>query len=154
MGLVAGAAAAAVQRRATTGGDEEQAEWRFLLTLVAAGLAYGLAVPLGGSGFIASFVAGRVFGGAGRARRDAAPLQAQDLGALLNALTFILFGAAFLRPLLERATWDVAVYALLSLTVVRMLPVAIATSARARARRRSRTWAGSARAAWPRSWSP
>jgi sodium/hydrogen antiporter len=127
MGAVAGVAAAAVQRRATTSGDEEQAQWRFLLTLVAAGLAYGLAVPLGGSGFIASFVAGLIFGGAGRARRDAAPLQAQDLGALLNALTFILFGAAFLRPLLERTTWDVALYALLSLTVVRMLPVAIAT---------------------------
>ena len=105
MGVVAGVAAAVVQRRATPGGDEEQAEWRFLLTLVAAGLAYGLAAPLGGSGFIASFVAGMIFGGARRARRDAAPLPAQDLGALLNALTFILFGAAFMRPLLERATW-------------------------------------------------
>ena len=127
MGAVAGAVAAAIQRRATAAGDEEQAQWRFLLTLVAAGLAYGLAAPLGGSGFIASFVAGMIFGGARRARRDAPPLPAQDLGALLNAVTFIVFGAAFMRPLLERATWPIALYALLSLTVVRMLPVAIAT---------------------------
>ena len=86
-------------------------EWRFLLTLVAAGLAYGLAAPLGGSGFIASFVAGMIFGGARRARRDAPPLPAQDLGALLNAVTFIAFGAAFMRPLLERATWQIALRA-------------------------------------------
>jgi NhaP-type Na+/H+ or K+/H+ antiporter len=46
---------------------------------------------------------------------------------MLNALTFVVFGAAFLQPLIERATWSVALYALLSLTVVRMLPVAIAT---------------------------
>ena len=36
------------------------------------------------------------------------------------------FGAAFMKPLIERATWQVALYALLSLTLVRMLPVAIA----------------------------
>jgi sodium/hydrogen antiporter len=127
MGAVAGVAAAAVQRRATTAHDEEQATWRFLLTLAAAALAYGLAAPLGGSGFIAAFVAGIVFGAAGGTRRDTGPLPAQDLGALLNALTFLAFGAAFMKPLVERATWQEAVYALLSLTVVRMLPVAIAT---------------------------
>jgi NhaP-type Na+/H+ or K+/H+ antiporter len=128
MGAVAGVAAAVVQRRATPGRDEEQATWRFLLSLAAAALAYGLATPLGGSGFIAAFVAGIVFGFAGgAARRDAGPLPAQDLGALLNALTFIAFGAAFMKPLIERATWQEALYAVLSLTVVRMVPVAIAT---------------------------
>ena len=58
MGVVAGVVAALVHRRATTAGDEEQADWRFLLTLVAPALAYGLAAPLDGSGFIAAFVAG------------------------------------------------------------------------------------------------
>jgi len=127
MGAVAGFAAAIVRRRATTGGDEEQATWRFLLSLVAAALAYGLAAPLGGSGFIAAFVAGMVFGGAGGARHERAPLPAQDLGALFNALTFVAFGAVFMKPLVEQATWREGLYALLSLTVVRMVPVAIAT---------------------------
>jgi sodium/hydrogen antiporter len=127
MGAAAGAAAAVVQRRATSDGDEEQATWRFLLSLAGAALAYGLAAPLDGSGFIAAFVAGIVFGAAGEPRRDAAPLPAQDLGALLNALTFVAFGAAFMKPLIERATWQEALYALLSLTVVRIVPVAIAT---------------------------
>jgi NhaP-type Na+/H+ or K+/H+ antiporter len=127
MGAVAGLAAAMVQRRAVPSRDEQRAQWRWLLSPVAAAFAFGLAAPLGGSGFIAAFVAGIVFRAAGRPARDASqPLPAEDLGALLNALTFIVFGAAFIKPLVERATWQVAVYALLSLTIVRMVPVAIA----------------------------
>ena len=127
MGAVAGFAAAIVHRRAIPGGAEEPAQWRWLLSPVTAALAYGLAAPLDGSGFIAAFVAGIVYGALGGPRRDAAqPLPAQDLGTLLNALTFVAFGAAFMKPLIERASWQVALYALLSLTVVRMLPVAIA----------------------------
>jgi sodium/hydrogen antiporter len=127
MGLVAGAAAGAVQRRAAPTDDEERAQWSWLLSPVAAAFAFGLAAPLDGSGFIAAFVAGIVFGALGGRRRDAGhPLPAQDLGTLLNALTFVAFGAAFMKPLIERASWQMALYALLSLTVVRMLPVAIA----------------------------
>jgi sodium/hydrogen antiporter len=127
MGALAGVAAAIVQRRAAPSRDEERAQWRWLLSPVAAALAFGLAAPLDGSGFIAAFVAGIVFGAVGGLRRDAGePLPVQDLGTLLNALTFVAFGAAFMKPLIERASWQVAFYALLSLTVVRMLPVAIA----------------------------
>jgi NhaP-type Na+/H+ or K+/H+ antiporter len=128
MGAVGGLAAALVQRRAMPKDDEQSVQWRWLLTPVTAAFAFGLAAPLGGSGFVAAFVAGIVFGAAGGQRREIAqPLPAQDLGALLNALTFVVFGAAFVRPFVERATWAVALYALVSLTVVRMVPVAIAT---------------------------
>ena len=40
-------------------------------------------------------------------------------------MTFVVFGAAILGPALDEITWQVAVYAVLSLTVVRMLPVAL-----------------------------
>jgi sodium/hydrogen antiporter len=127
MGAVAGIAAATVQRRVVPSRDEEPAQWRWLLSPVAAAFAYGLAVPLGGSGFIAAFVAGMVFGAAGQLPRGRAqPLPAQDLGALLNAVTFVVFGAAFMKPLIDQATWQAALYALLSLTVVRIVPVAVA----------------------------
>jgi NhaP-type Na+/H+ or K+/H+ antiporter len=48
------------------------------------------------------------------------------VGNVLNGVTFILFGAILLGPALEEVTWKLALYAVLSLTVVRMLPVAIA----------------------------
>ena len=45
---------------------------------------------------------------------------------MLSAVTFIVFGAVLLGPVLGDVTWSIALYAILSLTVVRMLPVAIA----------------------------
>jgi NhaP-type Na+/H+ or K+/H+ antiporter len=49
----------------------------------------------------------------------------EELGGLANAVTFIVFGAAIVGPALGKMTWSVAAYGLLSLTVVRMLPVAV-----------------------------
>jgi len=62
MGAVASLAAATVQRRPAPSRDEERVQWRWLLSPVVAALAFGLAAPLGDSGFIAAFVAGLVFG--------------------------------------------------------------------------------------------
>ena len=45
---------------------------------------------------------------------------------MLNGVTFLLFGAILLGPALGHLSWDLALYAVLSLTVARMLPVAIA----------------------------
>ncbi len=44
---------------------------------------------------------------------------------MLNGVTFILFGAILLGPALGELSWKLALYAVLSLTVVRMVPVAI-----------------------------
>ena len=49
----------------------------------------------------------------------------EEIGGVLNGITFILFGAILLGPALGELTWELALYAVLSLTVVRMLPVAI-----------------------------
>jgi sodium/hydrogen antiporter len=126
MGAVAGAIGGIVHRQSRPTDDEERREWGWLLSPVTAAFAYGLAAPLGGSGFIAAFVAGGIYG-ALRGRDEAGePQPTQDLGALLNAVTFVVFGAAFMKPLINDVTWQIGVYALLSLTVVRMLPVALA----------------------------
>jgi NhaP-type Na+/H+ or K+/H+ antiporter len=50
----------------------------------------------------------------------------EQVGNVLNGVTFVLFGAILLGPALSELTWQLALYALVSLTVVRMLPVAIA----------------------------
>jgi NhaP-type Na+/H+ or K+/H+ antiporter len=100
--------------------------WRQVIPGAGAALAYGIASALGGSGFIAAFVAGMTFRLA--LRRD--PEQINDLseevGNVLNAVTFVLFGAILLGPALGELSWELVLYAVLSLTVVRMLPVAIA----------------------------
>ena len=77
----------------------------------------------------------------------------EEVGELLSGVTFLLFGAVLLGPSLGHLTWRVVLYAILSLTIVRMLPVAVAMVGRTRAGRRSRSSAGSGHAASRRSCS-
>jgi NhaP-type Na+/H+ or K+/H+ antiporter len=108
--------------------------WRQVIPGAGAALAYGTAAGLGGSGFIAAFVAGMTFRLA--LGRDPEQLNelSEQVGNVLNGVTFVLFGAILLGPALGELSWELALYAILSLTVVRMLPVAIAmVGSRARA---------------------
>jgi NhaP-type Na+/H+ or K+/H+ antiporter len=100
-----------------------EAAWVQVVPVGIAALSYGLAAPLGGSGFIAAFVAGLAFGAVGGQAEETYMLE--ELGGLANAATFIVFGAAIVGPVLSHATWADGLYAVLSLTVVRMVPVAI-----------------------------
>jgi NhaP-type Na+/H+ or K+/H+ antiporter len=100
--------------------------WRQILPIATAGLAYGLAAPLGGSGFIAAFVAGFAFGTLHRDTEGETTYLLDELGELTNSVTFLVFGAAIVGPVLAELTWRAALYGVLSLTVVRMLPVAVA----------------------------
>lgn len=100
--------------------------WRQVIPAAGAGLAYGTASALHGSGFIAAFVAGMAFRVVlGRDPEELNRLT-EELGSLLNGVTFVLFGAVLLGPSLGELSPALALYALLSLTLVRMIPVAIA----------------------------
>jgi NhaP-type Na+/H+ or K+/H+ antiporter len=123
-GAAAGAAAAALLLAARRRRMIESS-WLQILPAAAAALAYGLAAPLDGSGFIAAFVGGFVFGGIVRRTADEVTHLVDEVGELLNGVTFLVFGAAILGPALGEMGWEVAVYALLSLTVARMAPVAL-----------------------------
>lgn len=124
LGVAAGALAAAVVVLASSHGLIEPA-WLQIVPVAGAALAYTAAAAVGGSGFIAAFVGGMVFGGLRRRFHGEVGYLLEELGALLAAATFVVFGAVLLEPSLTRLTWAVVGYALLSLTVVRMLPVAI-----------------------------
>jgi NhaP-type Na+/H+ or K+/H+ antiporter len=102
------------------------APWLQVVPVAGAALAYGLAAPLGGSGFIAAFVAGVLFGALVSAESDEASRLNEEIGGLLGGVTFLVFGAALLGPTLKHVTWQIALYGVLSLTIVRMVPVAIA----------------------------
>jgi len=124
-GLVAGALGAWILRTFTAR-DWMSAPWQQIASVATAVLAYALASALGGSGFLAAFAAGIVFGILARDRAEDATSFAEESGLLLNAITFLLFGAVLLGPALGELGWRIGVYAVLSLTVVRMLPVALA----------------------------
>jgi sodium/hydrogen antiporter len=100
--------------------------WRQVIPAAGAALAYGTASALGGSGFIAAFVAGMAFRLA--LGRDPVHINelSEEVGNVLNGVTLVLFGAILLGPSLGELSWELALYAVLSLTVVRMIPVTIA----------------------------
>ncbi len=126
-GVVAGLLIAAIVTQAGRRGLIA-APWRQVIPAAGAALAYGIATGLHGSGFIAAFVAGMVFRLAlGRDPEELNRLT-DELGSVLDGVTFVLFGAILLGPALTELTWQLAVYAVLSLTVVRMIPVVIAMS--------------------------
>jgi NhaP-type Na+/H+ or K+/H+ antiporter len=124
-GAAAGALAAAILLLAGRHGLVDPL-WLQVVPVAAAALAYTTASALGGSGFIAAFVGGMLFGGLRRRVGGEVGYLVEQLGALFGAATFIVFGAVFLEPALGGITWSVAAYALLSLTVVRIVPVGIA----------------------------
>ncbi len=124
-GAIAGAAGAAAVLLASRASNREGA-WLQIVPLAAAALAWGIAHPLGGSGFIAAFVGGVVFQLLRRDSAGAVEHLIEELGDVLGAVTFVIFGAVLLGPALGDLTVPIVVYAILSLTVVRMAPVALA----------------------------
>jgi NhaP-type Na+/H+ or K+/H+ antiporter len=101
-------------------------DWLQVIPLAAAALAYGIAAPLGGSGFIAAFVGGLVFGALELRGRTDVTYLTDATGLVLAAVTFVVFGASVLSDTLHVVGWQIMLYAVLSLTVLRMVPVWLA----------------------------
>jgi NhaP-type Na+/H+ or K+/H+ antiporter len=120
-GVLGGLLLRTAGRRGWTG-----SEWRQILPLASALLAFAVALELGGSGFIAAFVGGMVFGRLAGEQGSESTLFTEEAGGVLAAVTWIGFGAVAIAWAIPHLTWQVVLYAALSLTVVRMLPVAIA----------------------------
>lgn len=88
-------------------------------------LTYVLAELVGGNGFIAAFVGGMVFGNSIRNTCSFLFEFMESEGQLLMLITFLVFGAALLPEGLAHLSPSNVLYAILSLTVVRMIPIAI-----------------------------
>ncbi|MFF4654312.1 cation:proton antiporter [Streptomyces sp. NPDC001381] len=137
IGIAAGWAGASLLRWSLARGWSSS-DWRQFLVLAVPAVTYALCLMGEGSGFIGSWAAGLAFGvhlrrtptGLGLSPQDSDPAQStrftERLGLLLSSLSFLVFGAVILGPTLQHLTWRMVVYALLSLTVLRMLPVALA----------------------------
>jgi sodium/hydrogen antiporter len=92
--------------------------------LALAIIAWALADQIGGNGFIAAFVGGLAVGPAVERVGEQLIRFTEAEGQLLNLSVFFIFGALVIG-LVQPLSWEVALYALLSLTLIRMLPVAL-----------------------------
>ena len=103
--------------------EEISPAWQQLLVPALALICFATAQALGGSGFIASFVGGLLFGWLGQHKTAAYLLAAEGTGNALSLVTWVVFGATVVPFVFDAITWQIAIYAVLSLTLVRMLPV-------------------------------
>jgi len=102
----------------------ESAEGLIALSLAFA--AYALAELFHGNGFVAAFVGGLVFGNTLAFKCRYLYEFAESEGQILILLTFVAFGAVMIPMAMPAFDLAYLVYALLSLTLIRMLPVFVA----------------------------
>jgi sodium/hydrogen antiporter len=99
---------------------------RRLIALGLALLAFLSASELGGNPFVAAFAGGLAFGAAAREDASVAVEFTELTGTLLSLVLWFVFGAAFVLPAFEDLDLAMVGYAVASLTLIRMLPVALA----------------------------
>jgi sodium/hydrogen antiporter len=99
-------------------------EYQRIAFLVLAVISFIVADGIGGSGFIAAFIGGLSTGyitkDAGKVLIDFAEAE----GQFLNLAVFFILGI-IIAGLIPQITWQIVLYAILSLTAIRMLPVAL-----------------------------
>ena len=94
------------------------------VTVVGLAIAsFATAQSLHGSGYIAAFTGGMLFGSLAKESTHKLVLAAEGAGETLALVTWMLFGAMVIGPALKLFTWEVVVYALMSLTIIRVVPV-------------------------------
>lgn len=87
---------------------------------------FASAQHLGGSGFIACFVGGLTLGGMVKTQKEALLIAAEATGDALSLITWVVFGASVVPFVIHELTWSAFFYGVLSLTLVRILPVFLA----------------------------
>lgn len=98
-----------------------------IAVLALAIVAYAAAVAVDANGFVAAFCGGLAFGALAGRRGPAELVFLEEAGGLVSLLVWIAFGAIALPIMHDRVDPVTVVYALLSLTIVRMVPVALAS---------------------------
>ena len=102
------------------------ATWIQIPVVALALSCFAVAQLLGGSGFIAAFSGGLLFGALAKTERDQFLLAAEGTGDTLALITWIIFGSAVVGQAIGHFSWVILIYAALSLTVIRILPVFLA----------------------------
>ena len=103
------------------------AEFSGITVLALALVAYAGALTVHGNGFVAAFCGGLAFGATAGQRSSTELVFLEQTGGLLSLLVWFVFGVQALPIIVDRIDLLTLLYAVLSLTVLRMLPVALAT---------------------------
>jgi sodium/hydrogen antiporter len=109
----------AMRRRLTSRATEQIGALALALAI------YFGSVSLGGNGFIAAFVGGLFFGYITRHRHHQALGVTEATGTFLSLFVWTIFGAFLVIPLITAFNPLALLYGVLSLTVIRMFPVAL-----------------------------
>ena len=102
--------------------------WKQVTVVALAIACFTVAQSLHGSGYIAAFTGGLFFGYRAKEATHRLVLASEGTGETLALMTWFVFGAAVIGQSIQQFTWQMLVYALLSLTVIRMLPVFLSLS--------------------------
>jgi NhaP-type Na+/H+ or K+/H+ antiporter len=101
--------------------------WTQIPVVALALSCFAVAQYLGGSGFIAAFSGGLLMAFMdtylSREVKDEFLLASEGTGDTLALITWVIFGSAVVGQALGNFSWMILLYSVLSLTVIRMLPV-------------------------------
>jgi NhaP-type Na+/H+ or K+/H+ antiporter len=100
--------------------------WKPTIVVALAFTCFSLADVFGGSGFIACFSGGFIYGAVNKKYKADLQKHAEGLGNVLTFLIWFLFGSIAVSTYAPQLTWQIFLYAILSLTIVRIIPVIIA----------------------------
>ena len=124
VGVAVGAAGGGLLRRARRRGWSAE-DFAGIAVLALSLGSYLGAVTVGGNGFVAAFCGGLAFGAAAGRRGPAEVVFLEQASGLVSLLVWIAFGMIAVPIMLNGVSVTIVVYAVLSLTLVRMLPVAL-----------------------------
>ena len=97
--------------------------WMQVTVVVLAMACFAAAQSAHGSGYIAAFIGGLLFGSMVKKSKHELLLAAEGTGEAFALITLMVFGSAVIGQALGNFSWAVIIYALLSLTVIRMLSI-------------------------------
>lgn len=102
--------------------------WLQLSVPALAIASFTIAQSLHGSGYIAAFTGGMLFGGLARNATHKLVMPGEGISESMAMLTWLIFGTAVIGQSVQYFSWEIVLYAILSLTIVRMIPIYLALS--------------------------
>ena len=100
-------------------------QYRNLTPIALAIFAYYMAEFVHGNGYISAFFTGLLYGNIAPSLRHSVEEFAESEGEFLIMISFLIYGLVFVPDMIPYLNMSVILYALISLTLIRMIPIVI-----------------------------